>query len=61
MSLTRTRAELLAHLQHTNSQDTLPESGKTVASNAHRDGVAERCPAPAVQQRMAVDLTLLGY
>jgi hypothetical protein len=29
--LTRTRAELLAHVQHTNSQDNLPESGTKMA------------------------------
>jgi hypothetical protein len=58
--LRRTRAEWLAHLQHTPSQDNVPESGNKVASKAHRAGVAARGPAPAVQTRMAVDLTLLG-
>jgi hypothetical protein len=61
MSLTRKRAELLAHLQHTNRQYHLPEIGKTLADKANRDGVAERVPDPAVQKRMAVDLALLGY
>jgi len=61
MSLTRKRAELLAHIPNTNSQYTLPEIGKKLASKAHRDGVAERCPAPAVPKSMAVDLALLGY
>ena len=61
MSLTRQRAELLAHLQNTNSQYTLPESGKKLADKAKRDGVAERFPAPAVPKSMAVDLALLGY
>jgi transposase len=58
--LTRTRAERLAHIQHTNSQYHLPEMGKKLAYTANRDRVAERFPAPAVQQRMAVDLALLG-
>jgi transposase len=60
-SLTRKRAELLAHIQNTNSPDTLPEMGKKLADTANRDGVAERCPDPAGQKSMAVDLALLGY
>jgi transposase len=58
--LTRKRAELLAHLQNTNSQYHLPEIGKKLAYTAHRDGVAERFPDPAVPQSLAVDLALLG-
>jgi transposase len=54
MSLTRQRAELLAHIQTTNSQDNVPEMGKKLASKAHR------FPAPAVPKRMAVDLARLG-
>jgi transposase len=60
MYLTRKRAELLAHIQNTNSQYNLPEIGKTLAYKANRDGVAERFPDPAVQKSMAVDLALLG-
>ena len=54
--LTRTRAEVLAHLQQTHRQYTLPEIGKKIASKANRDGIAERFPAPAVPQSLAVDL-----
>ena len=57
----RQRAELLAHIQQTNRQDNLPESGTKIASNANRDGVAERFPDPAVQKSMAVDLALIGH
>jgi transposase len=60
MYLTRQRAELLAHIQHTNSQDNLPEMGKKLAYKANPAGVAERFPDPAVQKSMEVDLTLLG-
>jgi transposase len=60
MSLTRKRAELLAHSQNTNSQYPLPAIGKQLAYTTHCDGVAERFPAPAVQKSMAVDLALLG-
>jgi hypothetical protein len=54
MYLTRKRAELLAHIQNTNSQYNLPEIGKKLAYKANRTGVAERFPAPAVQRSMAV-------
>ena len=53
--LRRTRAERLTHLQHTTSQDNRP------ADKATRDGVAERCSAPAVPKRLDVDLALLGH
>jgi transposase len=61
MYLTRKRAELLAHLQNTNSQYNLPEIGKQLAYKANRAGVAERFPEPAVPKSMEVDLALLGY
>jgi transposase len=53
------RAELLAHVQHTNSQYTLPALGKTIADKANREGVAERFADPAVHKSIAVDLALL--
>src|SRR5499426_795560 len=59
--LMRKRAELLAHIQNTNSQYNLPEIGKKIAYKANRDGVAERFPDPAVQKSIEVDLALLGH
>src|ERR671930_2363219 len=59
MSLMRKRAELLTHVQQTNSQYNLPEIGKKIAYKANRDGVAERFPDPAVQKSIEVDLALL--
>jgi transposase len=59
--LMRTRAELLAHVQNTNSQYNLPELGKKIASKANRDGVAERFADPAVQTSLAVDLALITH
>jgi transposase len=59
MHLTRKRAELLAHIQHTNSQYNLPEIGKQLAYKANRDGVAERVPESAVQKRIDLDRTLI--
>jgi hypothetical protein len=61
MHLTRKRAEMLAHIQHTNSQYNLPEIGKKLAYKANRAGVAERFPDPAVQKSIEVDLGLIGY
>lgn len=60
LHLVRHRAELLTHVQQTNSQDNLPEIGKKIAYKANRDGVAERFPDPAVQKRIEVDLALMG-
>jgi transposase len=59
MPLARKRAELLAHVQNTNSQSNLPAIGKKIASQANREGVAERFADPAVQKRIAVDLALI--
>jgi transposase len=61
MHLTRKRAEMLAHIQKTNSQYNLPEIGKKLAYKANRAGVAERFPDPAVQKSIEVDLGLIGY
>jgi transposase len=59
--LVRKRAELLAHVQNTDSQYNLPEIGKKIAYKANRDGVAERFPDPAVQKSIEVDLALIGH
>jgi len=59
--LMRQRAELLAHIQNTNSQYNLPEIGKKSAYKANRAGVAERFPEPAVQKSVEVDLALIDH
>jgi transposase len=61
LHLVRHRAELLTHVQQTNSQDNRPEIGKKIAYKANRDGVAERFPDPAVQKSIEVDLALIGH
>jgi hypothetical protein len=61
MPLRRTRAELLTHLPQTNHQDNRPEMGKKLADKANRDGVAERCAAPAGQKSLAVALALIRH
>jgi transposase len=57
----RKRAEVLTHVQQTNSQYHLPAMGKKIAYQATRDGVAERVPDPAVQKSIAVDLALMDH
>jgi len=59
MPLMHKRAELLAHIQHTNRQYNLPEIGTKLADKANRQGVAERFPEPAVHKSIAVALTLI--
>jgi len=61
LHLTRKRAELLAHIHNTNSQYNLPEIGKKIAYKAHRGGVAERFPDPAVHKSVEVDLALIDF
>src|SRR5262249_9595694 len=61
MHLMRKRAELLTHVQQTNSQYNLPEIGKKIAYKTSRAGVAERFPEPAVQKSIEVDLALIDY
>jgi hypothetical protein len=57
--LRRQRSALLAPVQHTHRPSTLPEMGTKSADKAKRDGVAERCAAPAGPKTMAVALALL--
>jgi len=59
--LMRKRADLLAHVQNTNSQYNLPEIGKKIAYKANRAGGAERFDAAAVPKTIAVALMLLTY
>jgi transposase len=59
--LMRKRAELLTHVQQTNSQYNLPEIGKKIAYKTNRTGVAERFADPAVQKSVEVDLALIDY
>jgi hypothetical protein len=61
MPLAHKRAELLAHVHNTPSQDNLPAIGTQIAYKANRDGVAERFADPAVQKSIDVDLALITY
>jgi transposase len=59
--LMRQRAELLAHVQNTNSQYNLPDIGKKSTDKANRAGVAQRFAEPAVHKSLEVDLALSTY
>ena len=60
LPLMRTRAERLAHVHNTTSEYHLPESGKKIAYQAKRDGVATRFPAPTVHKSIAVALAWIA-
>jgi transposase len=59
--LVRKRAELLAHIQNTNSQYNLPEIGKKLAYKANREGVEEHFPDPSVRKSIEVDVSLIDH
>ena len=58
LPLARQRGALLAHVHHTNRPSHLPALGTKIASQAHRDGGAERGAEPAVPKSLAVDRAL---
>jgi transposase len=55
------RAELLAHIQNTNSQYNLPAIDKKLAYKANRDGVADHFPDPSVHETIALDVALIDH
>ena len=57
----RKRAELLAHIQNTASQYTLPAFGKKIAYKANRADVTEQFPDPAVRKSIETNLALLDH
>ncbi len=59
--LVRKRAELLAHIQNTNSQYNLPEIGKKLAYKANREGVEDHFPDPSVRKTVEVDVSLIDH
>jgi transposase len=59
--LMRKRAELLVHIQNTNSQYNLPEFGKRISQKKNRDGVTERFIDASVQKSIETDLQLIDY
>jgi transposase len=59
--LVHKRAELLVHIQNTNSQYNLPEMGKRLSYKANREGVEEHFPDPSVRKSIEVDVALIDH
>jgi len=59
--LVRRRADLLAHIQNTNSQYNLPEFGKKIARKMHREGIAAAFPDIQVQRSVEIDIELIDH
>ena len=57
--LMRKRAELIAHVQNTNSQYNLPEIGKKIAYKDNREGVAGRFKDACVRKSVELDLRMM--
>jgi len=57
----RKRAELLAHIQNTNSQYNLDEFTKKLTYAANREGISDRFDDPALHKSIEIDLGLIAY
>jgi transposase len=59
--LARKRADLLSHIQNTNSQCNLPEFGKKIAYKIHRESVAGQFTDPVIRKSVETDLELVDH
>ena len=59
--LTRKRADLLSHIQNTNSQYNMEPFAKKITYKCNRDGVAGQFLDEDVRMSVAVDLELITY
>lgn len=59
--LTRKRADLLSHIQNTNSQYNMEPFAKKITYKSNRDGVAGQFVDPDVRMSVAVDLELIAH
>ena len=57
--MVRRCAELLAHIQNTNTQYNYPPFAKKISRKYNRDGVAERFEHPAVRASVEADLAMI--
>lgn len=57
--LVRKRADLLGHIQNTNSQCNLPEFGHKIVNQVQRAEIAERFADPCVRKSIEVDVELI--
>lgn len=60
LHFTRKRAELLTHIENTNSQYNLPAFTKKLTYRGNRTGVVDRFVEASVQKTIAVDLELIA-
>jgi transposase len=61
LHFTRKRAELLTHIENTNSQYNLPAFSKKLTYRSNRNGVVDRFAEASVQKTIAVDLELIAF
>lgn len=61
MHLMRKRAELLAHIQNTNSQYNLPVFEKNIAYGSNRAALPDHFAHPVVRKSIEVDLALIEH
>ena len=61
LHFTRKRAELLTHIENTNSQYNLPAFSKKLTYATNRTGVVDRFDEASVQQTIAADLDLIAH
>lgn len=59
MYIARRSAELVAHINNTNSQYNLPAFRKKLSRKYNHDGVADRFQDPAVRKSVEVDLAMI--
>lgn len=61
MHLMHKRAELLGHIQNTNTQYCLPQFSKKLSYKTNREGVLDHFTDPIVQKSIQVDLALIDH
>jgi transposase len=61
LHFTRKRAELLVHIENTNSQYNLPAFQKKLTYRCNRTEAADRFSDPSAQKSIDVDLGLIAY
>jgi len=59
--LMRRRADLLAHIQNTNSQYNMDRFGKSICHKLNRDGIEERFEDESVRESIRADLELIDF
>jgi len=61
MYFSRKRAELLAHIQNSNSQYNMLPFGKKIAYKANRTGITDQFQDPSIRKSIEVNLELIDH